>query len=143
MAELFYDDDADLSIIQGRHVAVLGYGSQGHAHALSLRDSGVDVRVGLPEGSRSRAKAEAEGLRVLTPYEACEEADLIVVLAPDPAQRDLYTEAIEPNLVDGDAACVDDPNECYTDEDCTDHLIGLTHATRLGDRWTLSKRFDV
>ncbi len=103
MAELFYDDDADLSIIQGRHVAVLGYGSQGHAHALSLRDSGVDVRVGLPEGSRSRAKAEAEGLRVLTPYEACEEADLVVVLAPDPAQRDLYTEAIAPNLVDGDA----------------------------------------
>ncbi len=103
MAELFYDDDADLSIIQSRHVAVLGYGSQGHAHALSLRDSGVDVRVGLPEGSRSRAKAEAEGLRVLTPYEACEEADLIVVLAPDPAQRALYADAIEPNLVDGDA----------------------------------------
>ena len=103
MAELFYDDDADLSIIQGRHVAVLGYGSQGHAHALSLRDSGVDVRVGLPEGSKSRAKAEAEGLRVLTPAEAVEEADLIVVLAPDPAQRDLYTESIEPNLVDGDA----------------------------------------
>jgi ketol-acid reductoisomerase len=103
VAELFYDDDADLSIIQGRHTAVLGYGSQGHAHALSLRDSGVDVRVGLPEGSRSRAKAEAEGLRVLTPYEACEEADVVVVLAPDPAQRDLYTEAIAPNLVDGDA----------------------------------------
>jgi ketol-acid reductoisomerase len=103
VAQMFYDDDADLSVVQGRHVAVLGYGSQGHAHALSLRDSGVDVRVGLPEGSRSRAKAEAEGLRVLTPYEACEEADLIVVLAPDPAQRDLYREAIEPNLVDGDA----------------------------------------
>src|ERR687890_1964041 len=97
-AEIFYDDDADLSIIQGRTVAVLGYGSQGHAHALSLRDSGVDVRVGLPEGSKSRAKAEAEGLRVLTPAEACEESDLIVVLAPDPAQRKLYTEAIEPNL---------------------------------------------
>ena len=60
-AEMFYDDDADLSVIQGRHVAVLGYGSQGHAHALSLRDSGVDVRVGLPEGSKSRAKAEAAG----------------------------------------------------------------------------------
>ncbi len=103
MAQMFYDDDADLSVVQGRHVAVLGYGSQGHAHALSLRDSGVDVRVGLPEGSRSRPKAEAEGLRVLTPYEACEEADLIVVLAPDPAQRDLYREAIEPNLVEGDA----------------------------------------
>ena len=103
MAELFYDDDADLSIIQGRTVAVLGYGSQGHAHALSLRDSGVDVRVGLPEGSKSRARAEAEGLRVLTPAEACEEADLIVVLAPDPAQRKLYADAIAPNLVEGDA----------------------------------------
>jgi ketol-acid reductoisomerase len=103
VAELFYDDDADLSIIQGRNVAVLGYGSQGHAHALSLRDSGVDVRVGLLEGSASRAKAEAEGLRVLTPGEAVEEADLIVVLAPDHKQRQLYTESIEPNLVDGDA----------------------------------------
>ena len=103
MAELFYDDDADLSIIQNRHVAVLGYGSQGHAHALSLRDSGVDVRVGLPEGSRSREKAEAEGLRVLTSAEACEEADLVMVLAPDPAQRSLYADAIAPNLVDGDA----------------------------------------
>ena len=66
MAEIFYDDDADLSIIQDRSVAVIGYGSQGHAHALNLRDSGVDVRIGLAEGSRSRAKAEAEGLRVLT-----------------------------------------------------------------------------
>jgi len=103
VAELFYDDDADLSIIQGRNVAVLGYGSQGHAHALSLRDSGVDVRVGLLEGSASRPKAEAEGLRVLTPAEAVAEADLIVVLAPDHKQRQLYTESIEPNLVDGDA----------------------------------------
>ena len=103
MAEMFYDDDADLSIIQGRHVAVLGYGSQGHAHALSLRDSGVDVRVGLPEGSKSRSKAAADGLRVVTPFEACEEADLIMILAPDPVQRHLYAEAVEPNLVDGDA----------------------------------------
>ncbi|HET9758193.1 MAG TPA: ketol-acid reductoisomerase, partial [Nocardioidaceae bacterium] len=103
MAEMFYDDDADLSVIQGRNVAVLGYGSQGHAHALSLRDSGVDVRVGLPEGSKSRAKAEAEGLRVLTPAEACEEADLIMILAPDHIQRKLYAESVEPNLVEGDA----------------------------------------
>ncbi len=103
MAEMFYDDDADLSVVQQRNVAVLGYGSQGHAHALSLRDSGVDVRVGLPEGSKSRAKAEAEGLRVVTPYEACEEADLVMILAPDHVQRHLYREAVEPNLVDGDA----------------------------------------
>jgi ketol-acid reductoisomerase len=103
VAEMFYDDDADLSVIQGRNVAVLGYGSQGHAHALSLRDSGVDVRVGLPEGSKSRAKAEAEGLRVLTPSEAVEEADLIMILAPDHVQRKLYAESVEPNLVDGDA----------------------------------------
>ena len=100
---MFYDGDADLSLIQGRNVAVLGFGSQGHAHALSLRDSGVDVRVGLPEGSKSRAKAEAQGLRVLAPYEACEEADLIMVLTPDPAQRKVYAAAIEPNLVPGDA----------------------------------------
>ena len=101
--EMFYDDDADLSIVQGRKVAVLGFGSQGHAHALSLRDSGVDVRVGLLEGSRSRAKAEEEGLRVVTPDVASAEADLIMVLAPDPAQRKLYAESIEPNLNDGDA----------------------------------------
>lgn len=102
-AEMFYDDAADLAVLQQRHVAVLGFGSQGHAHALCLRDSGVDVRVGLPEQSKSRAKAEAQGLRVVTPYEACEEADLIMVLTPDPSQRDLYTAAIEPNLVPGDA----------------------------------------
>ncbi|MDQ2722564.1 MAG: ketol-acid reductoisomerase [Actinomycetota bacterium] len=101
--EIFYDDDADLSIIQGRKVAVIGYGSQGHAHALSLRDSGVDVRVGLKEGSRSRAKAEDEGLRVVTPAEASAEADLIMVLAPDTAQAKIYTDDIAPNLNDGDA----------------------------------------
>ena len=82
MAEMLYDDDADLSIIQNRHVAVLGYGSQGHAHALSLRDSGVDVRVGLPEGSKSRPKAEAEGLRVVTPAEACEEVGRVKTGCP-------------------------------------------------------------
>ena len=103
MAELFYDDDADLSIIQGRTVAVIGYGSQGHAHALSLRDSGVDVRVGLPEGSKSRARAEAEGLRVVTPAEASAEADLIMILTPDHIQRHVYAAEIEPNLQDGDA----------------------------------------
>ncbi|MDT8915667.1 ketol-acid reductoisomerase [Amycolatopsis sp. PS_44_ISF1] len=101
--EIFYDDDADLSIIQGRKVAVIGYGSQGHAHSLSLRDSGVDVRIGLPEGSKSRAKAEEQGLRVLSVAEASAEADLIMILAPDTKQRVIYTEEIAPNLKDGDA----------------------------------------
>jgi ketol-acid reductoisomerase len=100
---MYYDEDADLSIIQGRSVAVLGYGSQGHAHALSLRDSGVDVRVGLPEGSKSRQGAEEAGLRVVTPFEACEEADVIMILVPDPVQRKVYAEAVEPNLAEGDA----------------------------------------
>ncbi|ACU95949.1 ketol-acid reductoisomerase [Saccharomonospora viridis] len=101
--EIFYDADADLGIIQGRKVAVIGYGSQGHAHALSLRDSGVDVRIGLPEGSKSRAKAEEEGLRVLTTAEAAAEADLIMILAPDTKQRAIYEQDIAPNLKDGDA----------------------------------------
>src|ERR1700756_4536314 len=96
--DIFYDDDRDLSIVQGRKVAVLGYGSQGHAHALSLRDSGVDVRIGLPQGSKSRAKAEAAGLRVLTPSEASAEADLIMILAPDTVQRSLYANDVAPNL---------------------------------------------
>ncbi len=103
MAEMFYDADSDLSVIQGRNVAVLGYGSQGHAHSLSLRDSGVDVRVGLPETSASRAKAQAQGLRVVTPTQACEEADVIMMLVPDPVQRHVYAESVAPNLVDGDA----------------------------------------
>ncbi|MGN9785629.1 ketol-acid reductoisomerase [Nonomuraea sp. ZG12] len=100
---MFYDDQADLSIIQGRRVAVLGYGSQGHAHALSLRDSGVDVRVGLPEGSKSREKAENDGLRVLTPAEAVKEADVTMILAPDHIQRHLYAEHVAPHLKQGDA----------------------------------------
>jgi ketol-acid reductoisomerase len=102
-AEVFYDDDADLSIIQGRKVAVIGYGSQGHAHSLSLRDSGVEVVVGLQEGSKSRAKAEEQGLQVKTPAEASAWADVIMVLAPDTAQRKIYAESIAPNLTAGKA----------------------------------------
>ena len=102
-AEVFYDDDADLSIIQGKKVAVIGYGSQGHAHSLSLRDSGVEVVVGLKEGSKSRVKAEEQGLQVKTPAEASAWADVIMVLAPDTAQRKIYTESIEPNLTAGKA----------------------------------------
>jgi ketol-acid reductoisomerase len=100
---MYHEEDADLSIIQGRKVAIIGYGSQGHAHALNLRDSGVDVRVGLKEGSPSRAKAEAEGLRVVTVAEAVKEATVIMLLAPDHVQRHIYTESILPNLKKGDA----------------------------------------
>ncbi len=103
MAEMFYDDDADLSVIQGRKVAIIGYGSQGHAHALNLRDSGVDVRVGLAEGSKSRAKAEAEGLRVLSVADAVKEADVVVILTPDQVQRTVYANEIQPNLNEGTA----------------------------------------
>jgi ketol-acid reductoisomerase len=103
MATVYYDTDADLGVIQGRKIAVLGYGSQGHAHALSLRDSGCEVRVGLPEGSKSRPRAAAEGLTVSTPADACAWADVIMVLTPDTGQRKLYAEAIAPNLRPGDA----------------------------------------
>ena len=103
MATMYHEEDADLSIIQARKVAIIGYGSQGHAHALNLRDSGVDVRVGLKEGSASRAKAEAEGLRVVTVAEAVKEATVIMILVPDHLQRHVYTESILPNLKDGDA----------------------------------------
>ncbi|TML30109.1 MAG: ketol-acid reductoisomerase, partial [Actinobacteria bacterium] len=102
-AEVYYDDDADLSIVAGKKVAVIGYGSQGHAHALSLRDSGVDVRVGLPEGSKSRAKAQEQGLGVGTPAEVSAWADVIMLLAPDTAQRKIYAQDIEPNLTAGKA----------------------------------------
>jgi ketol-acid reductoisomerase len=102
-AEVYYDDDADLSIVAGKKVAVIGYGSQGHAHALSLRDSGVDVRVGLPEGSKSRAKAQEQGLTVGTPAEVSAWADVIMLLAPDTAQRKIYAADIEPNLTAGKA----------------------------------------
>ncbi|MDQ7030504.1 MAG: ketol-acid reductoisomerase [Ardenticatenia bacterium] len=101
MATIYYDQDADPSRLEGKRVAVLGYGSQGHAHALNLRDSGVDVVVGLHEGSRSRAKAEADGLSVKPVGDAVAEADFVMVLVPDTVQPQLYREAIEPNLRPG------------------------------------------
>jgi ketol-acid reductoisomerase len=103
MATIYYDKDADLSLIQGRKVAVLGYGSQGHAHSLNLRDSGVDVRVGLRPDSASRAKAEEAGLRVLDTNEAAKEADVVVVLAPDTAQKKMWENGLAETLEDGQA----------------------------------------
>ncbi|MDO4909268.1 MAG: ketol-acid reductoisomerase [Corynebacterium sp.] len=101
--ELLYDADADLSIIQGRKVAIIGYGSQGHAHAMCLRDSGVEVVVGLREGSKSAVKAKEANFKVLSVAEASKWADLIMILAPDTSQAKIFKEEIEPNLNDGDA----------------------------------------
>ncbi|MFF1877460.1 ketol-acid reductoisomerase [Leifsonia sp. NPDC058230] len=103
MAEIFYDNDADLSIIQGKKVAVIGYGSQGHAHAQNLRDSGVEVVVGLKEGSKSKPKAEEAGFQVLSAADAAKWADVIVILAPDQVQRHLYADDVQPNLSEGNA----------------------------------------
>jgi len=102
MARIHYDKDADLRVLKGRRVAVMGYGSQGHAHALNLRDSGVEVVVGLPADSRSRARAAAEGLAVLTPREAAEGADIVMILTPDTGQARLFREEIRPQLRPGD-----------------------------------------
>ena len=102
-ATVYYEADADRSLIQGRKVAVIGYGSQGHAHTLNLRDSGVDVRVGLRDGSSSKAKAESEGLRVLSVADASAEADVIMILLPDTEQKRVYDADIAPNLSPGDA----------------------------------------
>src|SRR3954454_20520869 len=102
-ATVYYDADADVSLIQGRKVAIIGYGSQGHAHALNLKESGVDVRVGLRDGSSSKAKAEAAGLKVMSVEQAATEADVIMMLLPDTEQRDVYEQQIAPHLSDGDA----------------------------------------
>ena len=101
MATMYYDKDADLSLITGRKVAIIGYGSQGHAHALNLRDSGVAVRVGLPSASRSRPKAEAQGLDVTSPADAAAWADVTMLLVPDTAQPALYERDIRPHLRPG------------------------------------------
>ena len=101
MAKMYYDKDADLRLIQGKKVAVIGYGSQGHAHALNLKDSGVTVKVGLGPASRSRARAQAAGLEVTDVGPAAKWADVIMVLVPDTTAARLYAEAIEPNLAAG------------------------------------------
>jgi ketol-acid reductoisomerase len=101
-ARMYYETDVEPTVLEGARIAILGYGSQGHAHALNLRDSGHDVRVGLPETSRSRAAAEGEGLRVLTPAAAVAEANVVMVLAPDTAQKALYDTEIRGNLEPGD-----------------------------------------
>ena len=102
-ANVYYEADADSSIIRGRKVAVIGYGSQGHAHALNLKESGVDVCVGLREGSSSKAKAENAGLTVKSIDDAVEWADVIMILAPDTEQKRIFDDHIAPRLQAGDA----------------------------------------
>ncbi|MEA3407534.1 MAG: ketol-acid reductoisomerase [Chloroflexota bacterium] len=102
MATIYYDEDADLALLEGKKIAIIGYGSQGHAHALNLRDSGCDVRVGLYEGSSSWARAEEAGLDVKLSADAAAEADIIMMLAPDNVQPAIYKESIAPNLNEGD-----------------------------------------
>ena len=98
---VYYEQDADLQWIRGQKVAIIGYGSQGHAHALNLRDSEVDVVVGLPQTSASRAKAETEGLKVMTPAEATAVADVVMLLVPDEVAATVYSEDVAPNLKPG------------------------------------------
>ncbi|MFC2717147.1 MAG: ketol-acid reductoisomerase, partial [Stomatobaculum longum] len=100
--KIYYQEDCDVSVLKGHKVAIIGYGSQGHAHALNLKDSGVDVCVGLYEGSKSREKAEKQGLTVKTNAEAAKWADIIMILINDELQADMYKKDIEPNLNEGD-----------------------------------------
>lgn len=102
MATIYYEDQADLSLLDGKKIAVIGYGSQGHAHALNLQDNECDVRIGLYEGSKSWLVAEAAGLKVMTNAEAAAEADIIMMVLPDPVQGKVYEEDIAPNLKAGD-----------------------------------------
>src|SRR6266568_3283380 len=101
MANVYYDADANLERIQQKRIAVIGYGSQGHAHALNMRDSGCDVVVGLPAASKSREKAEADGLRVLSPADAAQQADVIMILIPDQHHREVFERDIRPALAAG------------------------------------------
>ncbi len=101
MAKIYYDSDANLALIQQKRVAIIGYGSQGHAHALNMQASGCNVVVGLPSGSKSRARAEADGLQVMTPADAAQQADVIMILIPDQTHREVFERDIRPALAPG------------------------------------------
>ena len=100
-AKIYYQEDCNLSLLEGQKIAIIGYGSQGHAHALNLKESGCDVIIGLYKGSKSWAKAEAQGFKVYTAAEAAKQADIIMILINDELQADMYKKDIEPNLEEG------------------------------------------
>ena len=104
-AKIYYQEDCNLSLLEGQKIAIIGYGSQGHAHALNLKESGCDVIIGLYEGSKSWAKAEAQGFKVYTAAEAAKQADIIMVLINDELQADMYKKDIEPNLEEAICLC--------------------------------------
>ena len=106
MVTMYYDKDCDLNLLKDKTVAIMGYGSQGHAHALNLKDSGVNVLVGLRDNSSSRKEAEGAGLKVVSVTEAAKAGDLIMVLVPDEKAADLYAAEIEPNLEKGNVLCL-------------------------------------
>ncbi|HKC70409.1 MAG TPA: NAD(P)-binding domain-containing protein, partial [Terriglobales bacterium] len=101
MAKIYHDEDADVALIRAKKVAIIGYGSQGHAHALNLKDSGVNVRIGLHEGSRSRAKAQAAGLTVTSVSDAARWGDVVMILIPDTTQPEVYEKEVRPHLTPG------------------------------------------
>jgi ketol-acid reductoisomerase len=101
MAKMFYDSDCELKLLENKTVAIIGYGSQGHAHAQNLKDSGIDVVVGLPSNSKSREKAQSAGLKVMDTADAAKAADFIMILVPDQVQADIFNESIEKNLEEG------------------------------------------
>src|SRR5215471_17473544 len=101
MTHIYYDTDANLELIQKKRVAVIGYGSQGHAHALNMQDAGCDVVVGLPPNSKSRPKVEGDGIRIMTPADAAEQADVIMILIPDQYHREVFERDIRPGLAPG------------------------------------------
>ena len=153
-ARIFYQEDCDLSYLEGKKIAIIGYGSQGHAHALNLKESGCDVIVGLYEGSRSWAKAESQGLTVYTAAEAAKQADVIMILINDEKQAALYKESIEPNLEEGNMlmfahgfnihfGCIKPPKNVNVSDNRYESITGNKDYTGKKDEFKLNKEKNM